>query len=316
MGVPAVRRPEVVGVAATEATDRRPEDHHQRDERDGLDQLHRRDPDLSTRWGVDDVQHPDPDEHGGDRGGDRRGRDDPAAVGSVLLDRVHDACPEVGTRLDSIRGPQRVDEPLFDAHFADSSRDSSAASPRLAVGLDRVRRDAECCRDLGDRQLLVVVQDEACTLTFGKQPEGDQHFVDLLVPDRALVRPRRWVGLLGAGLVSQRHQATSVVVACEVDHDRSQERRCLANVADRARRTVETDERLLHEIFGSIAVVAEHPGEANERGTLFGEHVLDERVRVEWRRRSIERCLEGHVPIRAVRLKLRAVRRRRRRVAG
>ena len=87
------RAPEVVGVSATETSNRRPENRHERHERDRLDEFHRRNPHLhlSTVRGVDDVQHPDDDQYSHDDSDGREGDDHSAAVSPVLLDRVHDA---------------------------------------------------------------------------------------------------------------------------------------------------------------------------------------------------------------------------------
>ena len=82
------RAPQVVGVSPAEAPDGRAEDGDEGDQCNRLDQFHRGDPDLSTRWGVDHVQQPDDDEPGHDGDGDGKRRDDPPAVGLVLLDRV------------------------------------------------------------------------------------------------------------------------------------------------------------------------------------------------------------------------------------
>jgi len=149
------------------------------------------------------------------------------------------------------------------------------------MGLDRVRRDAQSLRNLRDRQLLVVAQDKACPLTLGKRAQGIQHLIHFLVVDGTLVGLDRRCRKIGTSSMPERHQPSTVVITCKVDHDRPQKGRSPVKVPNGTGRSVESDECLLHEVFGSIAIVTEHPRQSHERPTLFGEHLRNERVGID-----------------------------------
>ena len=68
----------------------------------------------------------------------------------------------------------------------------------------------------------------------------------------------------GRGMVAQRDEAATVVVAGQVEHDRAKVRRGPIDRFDPARVPGKPKERLLHDILGCIAVVHEQARQPHE----------------------------------------------------
>jgi hypothetical protein len=71
--------------------------------------------------------------------------------------------------------------------------------------------------------------------------------------------------VVGRKVLSQRDEPAPVVVPREVEHDRSQVRRCLRGITNLVCASGEPDECFLHEIFGRVAVVDKEAREAYKR---------------------------------------------------
>jgi hypothetical protein len=77
-------------------------------------------------------------------------------------------------------------------------------------------------------------------------------------------------------VVAQRHQTPTVVVARQVQHDRSQVRRRTVDRVDLAGVLGQAEERLLHDVFSGVAIVDEQTRQAHQRTTLGTEEAQDE----------------------------------------
>ncbi len=64
--------------------------------------------------------------------------------------------------------------------------------------------------------------------------------------------------------MAQRHQAATVVVAGEVQHDRAQVRRSAIDRVDPAGMPREAQERLLHDVLGGISIVDEETRQSHQ----------------------------------------------------
>ena len=153
----------------------------------------------------------------------------------------------------------------------------------LQVGLHRVAGHAERRGDVVDAELVVVAQHEAGALPGGRSRSASSTWrwssrtsISSSTPACTSIERRA---------VAQRHEAAPVVVAGQVEHDRAQVGGRPGAILDAPGAAGETDERLLHEVLGGVAIVDEQPGEAHQRHAFGPEHVGDEPVDVERRYR-------------------------------
>jgi hypothetical protein len=79
-------------------------------------------------------------------------------------------------------------------------------------------------------------------------------------------------------LVAERHEPPPVVVPSQVEHDRSQVRRCFLGIAYTGGRSMEPDERLLNEVLGSPAIIGEEASEPHERTSFLMEQSYNQIV--------------------------------------
>ena len=146
------------------------------------------------------------------------------------------------------------------------------------MGLHRVPRHAEGVGDVVDAEFVVVPQDQAVALTGWEGTERVDHCRHVrgeleCVLDRRLAIVQRHP-------VAQRHQTASIVVTGQVQDDRAEVCRGLVRVPDPVRGAGQSDEGLLHEVLGGVAVVEEQADHPDEPTSVLVEHLDDECVDV------------------------------------
>ena len=82
-------------------------------------------------------------------------------------------------------------------------------------------------------------------------------------------------------------ETTSVVVASEVEDDRTQVGRGLAVVLEASEAAGHPDERLLHHVLRCVAVIDEEAGEAHQRRGMGSVHLGDPRIGIDGIRRGV-----------------------------
>src|SRR3954470_8329760 len=104
----------------------------------------------------------------------------------------------------------------------------------------------------------------------------------LLRAHELIRRVGRDVNLAAAGrAMAERYEAAPVVVTSQVQNNRPQVCRGPFDLVDAARVPGEPQERLLHDVLSTIAVIDEQSGQSDQRRTLRLEQPDDELLRLD-----------------------------------
>lgn len=158
------------------------------------------------------------------------------------------------------------------------------------MGFDGVGGDVEGGADLSFGQIEIEAEEKALTLPGGQLFEGGDQSGLFVIEDYPILGGFGRGGRCERLRVAERHEAPAVVIPGQVEEDRPEVGRRPVRVANPVRRAVQPYERLLHQVFGGVAVVREKTGQAYQRRTFLREKGTNEAVGIDC---PLDRLIRG-----------------------